>query len=206
MIHNFLIESLNDIEGINKIQHKLQDTLLRPAKIPKGTAALYFSASELSRIVTKFLDIKKKFIELDLFKDEFDRCNYFKVSELDTLTLIEHNLMLWDLNYESLFATLKYEINDLTERIKRAPLNWYNKHAYLINNETYIDKKYFSIYRIVDKNWDTLTITLECCKYSTHSKSLSIDIVKIKCDSIRDIYQEQFLSEEIGKIYPEWFL
>jgi len=225
MIRNFLLNSLREIEIINKIQYDLHDVLLSEAKKPEDTVALFFATKEFSRIVTHFLEIKKMFIKLDLFKDEIDRCNYFKASELDALALTiedssnleqlitkdflksKHTLRLWGLDYHNLVALLIREMEELTERINKAPDNWYMKHEYMINDETFINKDNFFIYKVTNIDFINSFVTLIKCGRLQTTESLGIEAISINCTKIREsVEDEVFVGKELGKIHPDLFL
>jgi hypothetical protein len=227
MIKSFIKESIREIEGIERIANKLKVPLINPDLNPKGTMALYFGTREFSRVVDKFLEIKKTFISLDLFRDEFDRCEYFKVTSLNTLSHIvqddknfdgvfdrefmdsKHSLILWRLNYKDLFFTLRTEIADIRERFDQAHENWYNKHKYMITDEVFVNKDNFAIYRIKNINYDNNLITIEKCDRNsyTQSKSLMIHEFTIQADKIREsIEDEAFIYKEMGTIHPDLFL
>jgi len=224
MIRNFLNEALIQIEKINKIQFELHEPLLNSEDSPLGTVNKYFSTKELKRIISNFLTIKKEFIKLDLFKDEFEKCKYFKISELDTfITVIDsqdfdhvfdhvymsskHSLRLWDIDYRNVISTLITEMEELVEKIKLSSDNWYIKHKYMINDNVFINKQNFTIYKIIGIDYNTSTILLEKCGYQKFGNSLSVENIQINCNEIRDsIEDEVFIATEVGKIHPELFL
>lgn len=197
--------------------------LLMKKTNPTETIVIYFSTLELYRTVQSFIEVRNKFVSLDIFEDEFTKKEFLPVSilwlfvetvdankdtygqliDMDFMNSKARVLRLWEVNYEDLLNKFEKSVLEMEEALDNIHDVWYNKFK---NQNILLHKEGMVMYKMTKEGTSEDTM-FEFMKLIYNEEGISTSVVvKFNPERIRDIPEELFLEEQLMKKYPEFFL